>query len=218
MLRVGSKRDQGYSNAVRRDVLRLVPPEVRTVLSVGCAAGATERALRDSGRRVIGVEMDAAWAEEARAHMDEVIVGDVESLDLPLPEGSVDCILYADVLEHLRRPERVLQRHRQLLRAGGFIVLSVPNMRFWEVVFDLLIRGDWQYTEAGVLDATNLRVFTPRSTVRMVRASGFEVVEVAHRYRFFERTQRYTRLARMLAHGPLRDFFTLQFLVLARKR
>jgi SAM-dependent methyltransferase len=220
------QKTRDYSHTVRHDLLGLIPPGVQTVLSVGCAAGVTERLLKQRGKRVIGVDLCEEWAREAQAYLDQVFVGDVESLSLPIPEGSVDCILYGDVLEHLRRPEAVLRCHRKFLTDGGVVVISVPNMRFWEVVFDLAIRGDWPYTEAGILDATHLRVFTPRSTIRMLKGAGFEVLKVRRTCRVFERRARHTRLARVLntrlahvlARGPLRDFLTYQLLVLARKQ
>jgi len=212
-----------YACYKRNDVLRLVPHDAHTILSVGCATGVTERELIAQGKNVIGIEFNSEWAREAGRYLDRVIVGDVETLSLPLEDASIDCIIYADVLEHLRCPETVLLRHRRLLSSRGTIIVSVPNMRFWEVVFNLAIRGDWRYTDAGILDRTHLRVFTPKSTLRMLRETGFDVHKINRNHRLFERWERYIPKARQLNRfapyigwGSLRDFFTHQLVVRAR--
>ena len=84
---------------------------------------------------------------------------DVEHDHVPLEPGSLDCILYGDVLEHLVDPEAVLARQRRLLGSGGVILCSVPNIQHHSLLAALL-RGDWQYTTAGLLDATHLRFFS----------------------------------------------------------
>jgi SAM-dependent methyltransferase len=164
----------GYHRMVNPPLLRAVPPGARVVLDVGCGAGAHGTLLKreDPRRVVLGVELDPAAAEEARAVLDRVFVADAEAGDLPLEPGSVDCLLYGDVLEHLRDPEAVLARHRRLLRPGGAAVVSVPNVGHHGVIAALL-RGDFPYAPAGVLDATHLRFFTLASFAKLLLDAGY---------------------------------------------
>jgi hypothetical protein len=97
---------------------------------------------------------------------------DAETTDVPLPDGSVDCILYGDVLEHLVDPEAVLRRHRRLLSPRGEILCSVPNIQHWSALASLL-RSDFQYQDTGLLDSTHLRFFTYSTFIKLLLDCGY---------------------------------------------
>ena len=167
----------GYFQAARTEMLRFVPADVGRVLEVGCGAGAFGMMLKSSRAvEVVGIEAVADVAEAARVHLDRVIVGDVELRDPDVPTGYFDALVFNDVLEHLRDPWAVLSRMRRLLRPGGYIVASIPNMRYFEVVKGLIVRGEWRYVEEGVLDRTHLRFFTKKSMSNMFLDAGFKVL------------------------------------------
>src|SRR5688572_21810834 len=102
-------RPPGYYDQSRPDVAALVPPGCRRVLEVGCGAGRLGEALRRRGHHVTGIELVPAAAEEARRRLDRVVTADVEAGGLPFPPGSFDAVVFADVLEHLVDPWRVLR-------------------------------------------------------------------------------------------------------------
>ena len=74
------------------------------VLDVGCSSGYLARRLVERGATVIGIDTDEQAAAEARAVCEQVLVGDVESMELPFPEQSFDVVLCGDVIEHMRDP------------------------------------------------------------------------------------------------------------------
>ena len=119
----------GYYDEPRPEVIGCVPLDARDIIDVGCASGALGRALKAArpGTRVRGVELVPAQAERARQVLDDVFQG---SADDPLPEHwpPADCVIFADVLEHLVDPWRTLRHYRKLLKPGGTIVASVPNV------------------------------------------------------------------------------------------
>ena len=90
-------------------------------------------------------------AARAAARLDRVWNAPVEAALAEIPEESFDCIIAADVLEHLVDPWTVLAQLRARLVPGGVLVASIPNVGHWEVVRDLL-EGRWQYTSDGLLD------------------------------------------------------------------
>jgi methionine biosynthesis protein MetW len=171
--------DRRYENE-RPDIEALVPYGLGAVLDVGCGRGLLGAALKHSrgARRVVGIEIDAEAAKEARSRLDEVYLLDVEREPLPFDDGSFDCIVYGDVLEHLVDPWRVLHEQRRLLVADGIAIVSIPNIAFWHVVLDL-VRGRWEYTTHGTLDSTHLRFFTRRSIEELLAQAGFRVERVA---------------------------------------
>jgi Methyltransferase domain/Glycosyl transferases group 1 len=116
-------------------------------------------------------------AARARGRLDEVFEGDVERLELPFEDAAFDCVVCGDVLEHLRDPERFLQRTRSWLAKDGRIVASLPNVRHHSVV-SALLEGNWSYEPAGLLDETHLRFFTRRDMFDLFEQAGFEVAEL----------------------------------------
>lgn len=167
-----SEAPPGYYEHARPEVQAMVPADARHVLDVGCGAGRLGAALRAAGRRVIGIELDPVQAARARTCLDHVLVGDVETMDLPFSPGTFDCIVCADVLEHLRNPWQFLARCRGLLTPDGALVVSIPNIQFVGVLGELA-QGRFTYRAAGILDRTHLRFFTKMEFDRALQRAGF---------------------------------------------
>ena len=149
------------------------------VLDIGCSSGYLARPLAASGASVVGIELDPDAADAARTICDAVLVGDVESMELPLEPGSFDVVLCGDVVEHLREPERTLSRLRPFLRPEGRLVLTTPNVANWAMRLSLL-GGRWRYTDRGILDRTHTHLFTRKSLVETVTRAGYRVVSLDH--------------------------------------
>jgi SAM-dependent methyltransferase len=202
----------GYFDAERWDMLAELAPPYGRVLDVGCGAGATGRSLRERGAELlVGVEPNAAAAEAARSVFDVVHEAPVEELlESGALEGPFDVILLYDVLEHLVDPAAVLEGLRPLAAPNARLHVSVPNVRHWSLLRDLVARGTFGYTEWGHRDATHLRWFTPRDIEQLVRASGYEVERSDSRV--FGRSAAIDRVT----FGRLRQWLALQWHVLAR--
>jgi len=172
-----SDKPQAYFDTARHDIAPLIPLAARRVLELGCGAGATMRMLRDKIGidRAIGIECSPASAAQARAAFDEVIIGDAETIDLP--DDAFDLILALDVLEHLRDPWHMVDRLADRLAPGGRIIVSLPNIGHFSVVYPL-IRGRWNYTQDGLLDATHLRFFTETSARALMSRHGLGIRQV----------------------------------------
>jgi len=149
------------------------------VLDVGCSSGYLARPLREAGARVVGIELDPAAAAEARAVCEAVVVGDVESVDLPFEPASFDVVLCGDVVEHLRDPGAALARLRPFLRPGGRLVLTTPNVANWVIRLSLLA-GRWRYTDRGILDRTHTHLFTRNTLTETVTQAGYRFVALDH--------------------------------------
>jgi 2-polyprenyl-3-methyl-5-hydroxy-6-metoxy-1,4-benzoquinol methylase len=151
----------------------------RDVLDVGCSSGYLAHPLVDRGARVIGLELDPHAAAEARTVCEEVLVGDVESMELPFAHASFDVVLCGDVVEHLRDPGAALARFRPLLRPGGRLVLTTPNVANWAMRLSLLA-GRWRYTDRGILDRTHTHLFTRKTLEETVVGAGYHVLTLDH--------------------------------------
>lgn len=171
-----------YYRFARPEVKRLVPQDARRILDIGCAAGALGASLKAErpGLEVVGVEYDRKAALHAARRLDAVLQGSVDDLlnDFPYPKGYFDCFVLADVLEHLPYPEQTLSRLLPYLKEGGHLVISLPNVRHYEVVGDLLINGNWTYQDAGILDRTHLRFYTYKEIERWMARAGLQLEEL----------------------------------------
>lgn len=156
-----------------RMLLELLPAGGR-VLDIGCSGGYLAERLAAGGATVTGIELDPVAAERARSVCDQVVVGDVEQLELPFEPGSFDAVVCADLIEHLRDPGQFLSRVRPLLRPGGRLVLTTPNVANWTIRMQLLF-GRWRYTERGILDRTHTHLFTRRTLAECLATSGYEL-------------------------------------------
>jgi len=169
-----------YFEHVRQDVIRQVPLSALRILDVGCASGQTGRYLkeyRSNPIEVVGVEYSEPIGALAREHLDQVYIGNVEEIDLSFQDGYFDCILYADVLEHLVDPWAVLQKHARLLSDDGCMIASIPNIAYYKVI-SMLKQNKWEYKDAGIMDRTHLRFFTYPSMVELFDQAGLHATMV----------------------------------------
>lgn len=179
-----SKSSSYFGNA-RREIHPLLPSSAGTVLEIGCGAGATLAWLRreHGATHTIGAELTSSAAELARRCVDRVIVGDVEEINLDVEPGSVDLVLALDVLEHLRDPWAVVGKLHRLLKPGGAMISSIPNVAHYSVSLPLLIKARWDYQQEGLLDRTHLRFFVERTAVELAGCSGLAVDKVLYKTR-----------------------------------
>ncbi len=168
----------GYYRNTRPEVAQFVPLSARRLLDVGCGGGDFGYALKQRGlKEVHGIEIvERAW-KEAQKLLDKAILGNIEEMELPYADGYFDCITFSDVLEHLRDPAAVLRKAARVLAADGTVLMSIPNVRFYEVV-TMLANGGWKYEDAGIMDRTHLRFFTVAEMHAMVKDAGLEPLHV----------------------------------------
>ena len=112
-----NEKPVSYYENVRNDLIPLIPNDAKCILEVGCASGMTGRELkRRNGAFVAGIELNANAANAAKDVLDDVVHGNIEKITLPYSDNSFDCILFADVLEHLINPLSALIKVRRLLK------------------------------------------------------------------------------------------------------
>jgi SAM-dependent methyltransferase len=167
-----------YYDWVNENLLDLIPRDARLVVEIGCAGGAMGHRykLANPQARYIGVEYHHEAARIAAYRLDHVVAGDAEQLDaeaIGIAPGTVDCLIYGDVLEHLSDPWTVLRRQAAWLRPGGMALACIPNVQHWSVLMELL-QGKWEYRPHGLLDRTHLHFFTLDSIRDLFVAAGLQ--------------------------------------------
>ena len=157
--------------AVTRKLLDWIDDEKpHDVLEVGTATGFLSAEMTSRGCRVTGIEQDEKMAEVASSHCDRMIVGDVETLDFS-ELGQFDAVILGDVVEHLRQPQEFLQKMVKVLKPGGKVLMSLPNVANIWMRLNLLF-GRFNYSRVGILDESHLRFFTLQSSQKMAHDCG----------------------------------------------
>ena len=165
------KEIPGSSHDVLRRRIRALPGGLR-LLDLGAAGGHLGRAVRDRCAWLAGVEPDASLPASARDGYDRWLscgAEEVEGWEAPF-----DVVVCADVLEHLARPETLLERIHGWLRPGGTLLVSLPNIANVSVRVSLLL-GHFRYTDRGILDRTHVSFYTLASARNLLEGSGFQV-------------------------------------------
>lgn len=143
------------------------------LLDIGCAWGGYLWRMHELGWEVHGIELNATAARHAREELGLVNVRDGSFDDLDYPDGFFDVVHMSMVLEHLHDPGGALRRINRLLRAGGQLILSVPDI----CGFEARLFKDKSYT---LQVPQHLSHFSPETVSRLLRQSGFAVEEIIH--------------------------------------
>ena len=172
--------DYGWGDLTRAEVVPFVPMSVQRLLDVGCGRGGFGAALKQRRADLVvwGVEPTGAGAAVAATRIDHVVRGEFPDA-LRGADARFDCVTFNDVLEHMVDPAASLRAAAGMLAPEGVVVASIPNVRYVEVLSDLVLRGRWTYTDTGVLDRTHLRFFTKSSMAALFTENGYRVRSVS---------------------------------------
>lgn len=158
-----------------------------TVLDIGCGDGsaAATAAPLLSGHRVVGVDWSQDALTRARARLPYAVRGELTGGGLPFRSGCADAVLFSEVVEHLVDPDSALDEIRRVLRPGGHLMLSTPNLAAWYNRALLLAGVQPVFSEVSLRAVHgrpgrevvgHLRLYTARALREFVAAAGFEVV------------------------------------------
>ncbi len=166
-----------YYNKVRYEMLKYLPTNAKKILEIGCGNGSFINEIKKTREGEFwGIELMPDEAEDAKLILDKVLVGLCENFIDDLPNNYFDTIYFNDVLEHMFDPEGYLKLLKSKLAANGVIISSIPNMRYHNELFKLLIKKDWKYTSYGVMDFTHLKFYTQKSIRRLYEEAGYIVL------------------------------------------
>lgn len=215
-LDISKSTNETYFEGVRTEMLPYVPTDAKRILEVGCGSGHFAAMLKEQrGVEAWGIEYNEPAAETARERLDRVFCGDVAALIGQLPDDYFDVIIFNDVLEHLVDPYRVLNDLKPKLVRNGRIVTSIPNIRYYKALMEIVFKKEFKYREYGIFDKTHLRFFTEKSIRRMFEDLGYTMERLDG---INGTTAPLFNLANLLLLGGIADTRHLQFACVASKR
>jgi SAM-dependent methyltransferase len=151
------------------------------VLDIGCGIGLLGAYLKKKHNCIVtGLEIIEDNYEVALSELDEVFLGDIETMDLSELGCDYDYIIFSDSLEHLLNPDKVLEKIKKLLSESGMVLISMPNVRNFRVTMPLIFSDSWEYQDEGLLDRTHLRFFTCTSLLNTLNNHGYCVNKIKY--------------------------------------
>jgi len=162
-----------YYQNYRSEMQPLLPENYSRVLEIGCGEGYFRNNL-SLDHEYWGVEPTPEIAQRAKERLDKVLIGTYDEVANHIPSAYFDLVICNDVIEHMTDHDQFLQAIKSKMKPGGSLVASIPNVRHILNLFEVLVKKDWQYKNAGILDRTHFRFFTKKSLQRIIVDNGYE--------------------------------------------
>jgi SAM-dependent methyltransferase len=165
-------------------------PSPASIVDVGCGDGmATDLAARaNPGHRFVGLDWSSDALRQAQARGLTLVRASAESAGLPIASASADVMIMSELIEHLVDPDSVLDEAWRVLKPGGTLLLSTPNLAAWynrgllvlgiqPLFTEVSLRG--VYGRPGSVVAGHLRLFTSRALLGLLTARGFSDIRLS---------------------------------------
>lgn len=170
--------EKAHPDEAHSIIMRQIPANSR-VLELGSASGYLSGYMEQKlACRVTGLEFDPNATKIAAERTTEVHTVDLDAenvLDVAKNSAPYDVFLAAAILEHLKYPERLLQSARELLTDDALIIVSLPNIAYWQIRL-MLLRGKFDYEDYGVMDRTHLKLYTRKTGQELLEQNGYQVI------------------------------------------
>ena len=152
------------------------------LLEVGCNAGQNLKALYEiyPKAKYHGVDILPEATEQARKNFPQGAFHTFNIEDPPFyfNNRQYDYILCPDVLEHLNNPKETLKYLRTILKPDGYIIANIPNLMHWTVMTNLLVHGNFTYTETGLLDYDHKHLFTYNEIIKLFEENNLFIDKI----------------------------------------
>jgi 2-polyprenyl-3-methyl-5-hydroxy-6-metoxy-1,4-benzoquinol methylase len=169
-----SRWSKSYYEPCRSDVLDLIPPGVKSVLSVGCGWGAAEGCLAQKGIRVVGIPLDSVISACAEARGVEIVHGNFKSALEKLAGQQFDYVLMSNILHLIEDPINLLSSFVNAISGDFQVIALVPNLsRLSGMV--RRIRSVEHFKHLGSYEKTGVHVTSRRVIQEWLKAAGLRV-------------------------------------------
>lgn len=151
------------------------------VVDLGCGSGTWIESISSRYARAVGLDI----GDSARTSRGGVVVGwdfieqDLNAGAVPLPDGCADGVLANQAIEHVANPLRLVNEAHRILRPGGVLVVTTPNVRYLPHVMRLVVYGTGPMTSGEALrtsevwDDGHVHFLTARDLEWLARTAGF---------------------------------------------
>lgn len=154
----------------------------KRVVDIGCGGGILADSMARRGAHVLGIDLSTKALRVAQIHALEAGTPNVEYREASAESlaqeqaGQFDVVTCMEMLEHVPRPESVVQAAATLVKPGGWVFFSTINRNAKaflfaivgaEYVLNLLPRGTHEY----------LKFIKPSELAGWARGAGLDVLQ-----------------------------------------
>ena len=163
-----------YFDGSRNELKEFIPSNVKTVLEIGCGRGGF-RASFDNKVDYWGVEPNTEVHRIAESQLYKVLNATHVEVEQDIPNNYFDLIVCNDVIEHMVDHDKFLETIKSKVKDDGYLLISIPNVRYIYNLYNLIFKKDWEYEDQGILDKTHLRFFTKKSLIDTLIKHGYKI-------------------------------------------
>jgi len=144
-----------------------------SVVDIGCGAGPGLRYLATRGAITLGLDHSRYALQAALSLSPEsgVAISDT-SIGLPCRSNSADLLLLSELVEHIADVAPLLRECHRVLKPGGRIIITTPNLWDMRRVVAPMVGRQW----SGDTDPTHVNLYTPLRLVADLRHAGFAAI------------------------------------------
>jgi ubiquinone/menaquinone biosynthesis C-methylase UbiE len=218
-----SLKNEGYLNKgasyfsnSRLDLINLLPQNPQQkVLEIGMGSGDTLLHIKENklASEVVGIDLvELPGSNQHHPLIDKTYFLDLDTSDLPLPSSYFDVVIAGDVWEHLVDPWKALQKLSDVLKPGGYIITSIPNVRDYKALFSIIFKGRFRYTNEGIFDKTHLRFFCKKDMIQMIESVKQLKIERTMPIQVFGDKNPRRKILNKITFNIFEEFITSQYL------
>ncbi|WP_378180256.1 class I SAM-dependent methyltransferase [Aquimarina sp. SS2-1] len=210
------EKEHEYFSNVRIDIVDFIKDHKNLkILEIGAGKGNTLLYLKEKGIASEIHLIDIIDIIDCKENFDSIQILDIEETRI---ETSVkyDIIILADVLEHLKTPEQVINQLKEHLVNGGSFLVSLPNIRNYSAFIKIFIKGSFKYEDEGIFDRTHFRFFCKSDMIALFDSHKDLKIEAIIPNNKIIKSKAST--INKFTLGMFTQFFTTQFLLKVQKK
>lgn len=113
---------------LREIIISQIQKESKIILDVGCGSGWVAEKLSSRGKKIISLDISKLNPQRAKNHFPDEnhhpLVAD--SFHLPFKNNSLDCVIAAEIIEHVINPKNFINELFRVIKEGGRLIISTP--------------------------------------------------------------------------------------------
>ncbi|MFC1586991.1 class I SAM-dependent methyltransferase [Planctomycetota bacterium] len=152
------------------------------LLDIACSAGEFTRRFIADGWQVVGIDnQEGKLAEAAEAGLDTHLCN-IPTDAFPLDDSSIDCAFAGEIIEHLVDTDRFLLEIKRVLKPGGALVITTPNLLSLENRLRMLLGIYPRWVDYHCSKLGHIRAYTIPVLKRQLKDNGFRIAAARGNY------------------------------------
>ncbi|MCX6792464.1 MAG: class I SAM-dependent methyltransferase [Candidatus Falkowbacteria bacterium] len=171
--------DKVYLFKTAREIDKVFAKTNAKILEIGCADGSFSKLLMKRGYNVVGIDIAEEAVKAACVNGVEAQVMNVEE-GLGFNDETFDAVIACEVIEHLYDTDFFIKEILRVLKKGGYIFLSTPNLASLQNRLLLMLGRYPKYSEYKIDDSSagHIRNYTTRIIAKQLNDNGATVERI----------------------------------------